>query len=118
MCEMKKDGFPRNCVIELILPDTVIIEKTLNRWLCSNSDCGACFNLSEINDESLNIFMPPLKPQKDGICDHVCCKSKQLFFFHFLSFHFICLSFKQGFCLLAFLQNLGHPQSNWISKTC
>ena len=49
-------------VIELDVPDEVIIQRIINRQLCSNKECGAIYNKK-------------FKPSKlDGICDR--CGSK------------------------------------------
>jgi adenylate kinase len=52
-------------VINLLLPDDVVVKKNLGRRTCKN--CGAIFNVSEINEG--DIHMPPLSPKKEGICD-------------------------------------------------
>jgi len=52
-------------VINLLLPDDVIVKKNLGRRICKN--CGAIFNVTKINERG--IFMPPLLPKKEGICD-------------------------------------------------
>lgn len=52
-------------VINLILPDSIIVKKNLGRMTCKN--CGATYNVAEIKEE--DIYMPPLPPKKEGICD-------------------------------------------------
>ncbi len=52
-------------VINLILPDFVIIQKNLARRICEN--CGDIYNLADIKED--DIVMPPLLPKKEGICD-------------------------------------------------
>ncbi len=45
-------------VIELDLPDDIIVERVINRRLCSNKKCGAIYN-AKYN-----------KPKVEGICDN------------------------------------------------
>lgn len=52
-------------VINLLLPDDVVIRKNLGRRTCKN--CGATYNVEEIKEG--DIHMPPLPPKKDGVCD-------------------------------------------------
>jgi len=52
-------------VINLVLPDSVLVKKSLGRRTCKN--CGAVFNLAEINEK--DIHLPALLPKKEGICD-------------------------------------------------
>jgi adenylate kinase len=52
-------------VINLILPDDVIVEKNLGRRTCKN--CGTMFNIAEIKYG--DIYMPPVPSKKDGVCD-------------------------------------------------
>jgi len=52
-------------VINLVLPDSIVIKKNLGRRTCKN--CGFTFNVAEINE--LGICMPALPPKKEGICD-------------------------------------------------
>lgn len=82
------DGYPRNMeqaeamenfakpdiVINLILPDEIIIEKILARRTCPR--CNAIYNLVYIDRtvNGINYNMPPLLPKKEGICD--ICNSK------------------------------------------
>lgn len=55
-------------VINLILPEDIIIEKTINRRVCSK--CGdPAYNLSDIQDKKRQIFMPPLLPKVPGKCN-------------------------------------------------
>ena len=73
------DGFPRNVeqadalegirkvelVINLRIPDYVIIQKILARRTCEK--CGEIYNVADIRFEKVN--MPPVLPKKPGICD-------------------------------------------------
>ena len=73
------DGYPRtmeqakaleqitdiDLVINLILPDDIMIEKTLARRICEK--CSAIYNVADINRN--DIHMPPLLSEKEGICD-------------------------------------------------
>jgi len=52
-------------VINLLLPDDVAVRKNLGRRTCKN--CGATYNVEEIKEG--DIYMPPLPPKKEGICD-------------------------------------------------
>lgn len=52
-------------VINLVLPDDIIIKKNLGRRNCPNH--GPLYNIVEINEQG--IYMPPLLPKKEGICD-------------------------------------------------
>ena len=73
------DGFPRtinqadelgkisklDLVVNLRLPDEVIIKKTLARRTCGK--CGNIYNVAHIKKGRID--MPPLLPKKPGICD-------------------------------------------------
>jgi len=73
------DGFPRTIeqadelerirrvelVINLRIPDKVIIEKILARRTCEK--CGDIYNVADIHFGRVN--MPPVLPKKPGICD-------------------------------------------------
>lgn len=73
------DGFPRTIeqadelgkmasvevVINLRIPDKVIIEKILARRTCEK--CGQIYNVADIHFGKVN--MPPVLPKKQGICD-------------------------------------------------
>ena len=73
------DGYPRtieqakaleqvtdiDLVINFILPEEIIIEKTLARRICEK--CGAVYNVADIKKH--DIEMPPLLPKKEGVCD-------------------------------------------------
>ena len=73
------DGFPRTIeqadslerirkteiVINLRIPDYVIIRKILARRTCEK--CGQVYNLAHIKFG--NVDMPPVLPKKEGICD-------------------------------------------------
>jgi adenylate kinase len=73
------DGFPRtieqmkdiekfteiNLVINLHMPDEMLVEKALARVICEK--CGQIYNLADINRNG--VHLPPLLPKKEGICD-------------------------------------------------
>ena len=73
------DGFPRTIeqadslekirrveiVINLRIPDYVIIQKILARRTCEK--CGEIYNIAHIKFGKVN--MPPVSPKKPGICD-------------------------------------------------
>ncbi len=73
------DGFPRtikqaeslggmskiDVVINLRIPDKVIIKKILARRTCQK--CGEIYNIADIHFGRVN--MPPVLPKKSGICD-------------------------------------------------
>ncbi|MBL7206369.1 MAG: adenylate kinase [Candidatus Aenigmarchaeota archaeon] len=73
------DGFPRtmsqvealdkltkiDIVINLILPDHILIKKIAARRQCRK--CGDIYNLADINEDG--IHMPPLLPKVEGKCD-------------------------------------------------
>lgn len=73
------DGFPRTIeqadelekirkvelVINLRIPDKVIIEKILARRTCEK--CGDIYNIADIHFGKVN--MPPVLPKKPGVCD-------------------------------------------------
>uniref|UniRef100_A0A6A7GD90 Adenylate kinase n=1 Tax=Hirondellea gigas TaxID=1518452 RepID=A0A6A7GD90_9CRUS len=73
------DGFPRtitqaealqtfappNLVINLNLPEDILLEKIISRRVCKS--CGENYNLADINRSG--IVMGPLLPKKDGFCD-------------------------------------------------
>lgn len=73
------DGFPRNLaqasrlqeispltlVVNLILPDDILIAKILGRRLCA--DCGTGYNVTHIDQGEYD--MPPLLPKVEGVCD-------------------------------------------------
>ena len=73
------DGFPRTIpqadalgsmskietVINLRLPDSIIIQKILARRTCEK--CGQIYNIADIRIGK--IVMPPVAPKKAGICD-------------------------------------------------
>jgi len=73
------DGFPRtipqaeildnlsdiNAVINLIIPEDILIEKICARRICKN--CGDIYNIANINREGIR--MPPMDPKQDGKCD-------------------------------------------------
>lgn len=73
------DGFPRtiaqaeaaegftklDLVVNLMLPQEVLVEKTVNRRVCN--DCGEGFNLANIVRDGMD--MPALLPAVPGVCD-------------------------------------------------
>ena len=73
------DGFPRtlnqakelekitniDVVINLYLPDDILIEKLTARRVCRN--CGANYNIAEIHRDGID--MPALLPKVEGKCD-------------------------------------------------
>jgi adenylate kinase len=52
-------------VINLVLPDSILIKKNLGRRNCKK--CGITFNVADINEQGIR--MPALPPKKEGICD-------------------------------------------------
>jgi len=52
-------------VLNLILPDSILIKKNLGRRNCEK--CGITFNVADINEHGIR--MPALPPKKEGICD-------------------------------------------------
>jgi adenylate kinase len=54
-----------NLVINLVLPNEILVKKSLGRRTCKN--CGAIYNIAVINEQGLH--MPALLPKKDGVCD-------------------------------------------------
>ena len=76
------DGFPRttaqaqalegitqiDIVINLMIPDWVLIEKILARRTCEK--CGDIYNIADIKFGPNNEYeMPPVAPKQEGICD-------------------------------------------------
>lgn len=75
------DGFPRtigqadllepvvpvNLVLNIRLPEDLLVEKTVARRVCEG--CGQGYNLCSINDGE--VVMKPLLPKKEGVCDDV-----------------------------------------------
>ncbi|UCD03960.1 MAG: adenylate kinase [Candidatus Woesearchaeota archaeon] len=75
------DGFPRtlnqakaldkitniDMVINLYLPDDILITKLSGRRVCRN--CGDNYNVTDIKDDERGIYMAPLLPKKEGVCD-------------------------------------------------
>lgn len=73
------DGYPRtlpqaemldmisriDSVINLNLPDEVLVKKIAARRVCR--DCGNIYNIADIRQGE--IHMPPLLPKKEGVCD-------------------------------------------------
>lgn len=52
-------------VINLLLPDDIIVKKNLGRRVCKN--CGNIYNIADIREDGIE--MPPLLPEKEGVCD-------------------------------------------------
>jgi adenylate kinase len=52
-------------VINLLLPDDIIVKKNLGRRVCK--ECGAIYNIADIRED--DIVMPPLLPKTEGKCD-------------------------------------------------
>jgi adenylate kinase len=79
------DGFPRtiaqaqelekitriDALILIKIPDEIIIEKLSGRRICSNPNCGAIYNVANINRKvgRITYVLPPILPKKEGICD-------------------------------------------------
>ena len=79
------DGYPRttaqakaldeittiDAIINLVIPDEIIIEKLSGRRICSR--CGAIYNIVELKKiiNGVEYILPPLPPRKEGVCD-VC----------------------------------------------
>jgi adenylate kinase len=77
------DGYPRNMdqaeamesfakpdlVINLMIPDEILIEKILARSTCPK--CNAIYNTSDIEKtiDGVRYHMPALRPKKYGICN-------------------------------------------------
>jgi adenylate kinase len=76
------DGFPRTAaqaealegitpidtVINLVIPDWVLIQKILARRTCEK--CGDIYNVADIRFGPDNSYhMPPMSPKQEGICD-------------------------------------------------
>lgn len=73
------DGFPRtieqakaiqesikiDIVINLNLPEDILIEKICARRVCKG--CGDIYNIADINRSGVK--MPPMNPKQEGICD-------------------------------------------------
>ncbi|MES1912541.1 MAG: hypothetical protein MHM6MM_004800 [Cercozoa sp. M6MM] len=74
------DGFPRtrkqidmlndvgaevDAALEIQLDEDILVEKIVQRRACSK--CGRNYNLAHIERDGW--YMPPLLPQKDGVCD-------------------------------------------------
>ncbi|MCD6477371.1 MAG: adenylate kinase [Candidatus Aenigmarchaeota archaeon] len=73
------DGFPRtisqaqslekfakiDVALNLVIPEDILIEKLTSRRVCEK--CGAIYNIANINRNGIK--MPPMLPEKPGICD-------------------------------------------------
>lgn len=77
------DGFPRtieqakamiklvdaDLIINLIVPEKILIEKITARRVCKN--CGDIYNVADIHEaiDGVEYILPPMNPKKSGICD-------------------------------------------------
>jgi len=77
------DGFPRtieqaktlielvdaDLIINLIMPEKILIEKITARRVCKN--CGDIYNVADIHEtiDGVEYILPPMNPKKAGICD-------------------------------------------------
>ena len=77
------DGFPRtlsqaqalaaitpiDAIVNLIAPTGLLVEKISSRRICRS--CGEIYNIADINTtiDGVTYRLPPLAPQRDGICD-------------------------------------------------
>eukprot|EP00475_Leptophrys_vorax_P006917 TRINITY_DN1432_c0_g1_i2.p1 TRINITY_DN1432_c0_g1~~TRINITY_DN1432_c0_g1_i2.p1 ORF type:complete len:255 (-),score=62.79 TRINITY_DN1432_c0_g1_i2:725-1489(-) len=75
------DGFPRtvpqaqqlasfqqlDIVLNLTLPEEVLVTKAVSRRVCSSATCGKGYNVAHIKLGEID--MPPLLPKREGICD-------------------------------------------------
>lgn len=73
------DGFPRtipqaemlrniseiDMVLNLVIPEDILIEKICSRRVCK--DCGDIYNIADIKRQG--IIMPPMNPKQKGICN-------------------------------------------------
>ncbi len=73
------DGFPRtifqaemlskmtdiDAVINMVIPEDILIEKICARRVCKN--CGDLYNIASINRSGIR--MPPMNPKTEGKCD-------------------------------------------------
>lgn len=63
--EMLDEMLILDLVINLTMPDSIVIKKNLGRRTCRN--CWSVFNVAEINEKG--IHLPPLPPKKENVCD-------------------------------------------------
>lgn len=77
------DGFPRtlsqtqaldaitpiDAIVNLLAPTGLLVEKISSRRICRS--CGEIYNIADINTtiNGVTYLLPPLAPQRDGICD-------------------------------------------------
>jgi len=77
------DGFPRtleqakalkkivdiDIVINLILPEKILIEKISARRICKK--CGDIYNIADIHEtiDGIEYILPPMSPKRLGVCD-------------------------------------------------
>jgi len=73
------DGFPRtitqaqalkelfdiDLVLNLIIPEDILLERALARRICK--ECGDIYNIADINRKGIKL--PPVSPKQEGICD-------------------------------------------------
>merc|ERR1712154_101230 len=45
----------------------ILMRKLLGRRVCTHGECGASFNVCEVNEG--DIVMPSMAPKKEGVCD-------------------------------------------------
>jgi adenylate kinase len=85
------DGYPRTVdqvrfldkitkidgILNLILPDEILIEKMTARRICRN--CSSIYNIADIHRvvNGVEFILPPMNPKRKGICDK--CGSKDLY---------------------------------------
>lgn len=84
------DGFPRtlpqvktlekitkiDAIINIIAPEEILVEKISARRICKNTKCDGNYNIANIKKtiNGIDYILPPLLPEKPGICDK--CGSK------------------------------------------
>jgi len=77
------DGFPRtleqakalkkivdiDVIINLILPEKILIEKISARRICKK--CGDIYNIADIHEtiDGIKYILPPMSPKRLGVCD-------------------------------------------------
>jgi adenylate kinase len=60
---------PIDAIVNLIAPSELLVEKISSRRICRR--CGEIYNIADINTtiNGVTFRLPPLAPQRDGICD-------------------------------------------------